>query len=80
MKILFFGISLKVLMAEGSKIKPEEMMRNDATWKAVRLTRPSFIKIKLLPQIKDSTIKRNQLKNLLFKVFDVIFKLVKKLY
>ncbi len=51
----------------GSSTRPEEMMRKEATWKAVRLIIPSFIKIKLLPQIKERAIKMNQLKNLLFK-------------
>ena len=62
----------------GNKTSPEEMIRNDATWKALRLTRPSFIKIKLLPQIKESAIKINQLRNLLFKAYKQVFFLKRK--
>lgn len=62
----------------GSKTSPEEMIRNDATWKALRLTRPSFIKIKLLPQIKESAIKINQLRNLLFKAYKQVIFLKRK--
>lgn len=43
------------------------MIRKDATWNAVRATRPSFINMKLLPQIKDRAINISQFINLLFK-------------
>ena len=49
-------------MAEGSKTMPEKIIRSDATWKAFKCTSPSFIIIKLLPQIMDSMIKINQFK------------------
>lgn len=62
MPILFFGIFLKCLTAEGSKTIPEKMMRSDATWKALSRNRPSFIIIKLLPQIMDSMMNINQFK------------------
>ena len=45
------------------------MMRKEATWNAVNATRPSFIKIKLLPHIKDKAINISQLINLLFKSY-----------
>ena len=56
-------------MAKGNNTRPEEMIRNDATWKAVRLTRPSFIKIKLLPQITEREINMIQLNALLLKKY-----------
>lgn len=59
--ILSRGMRLKVLIATGSNTKPEEMMRKDATWKGFSLTKPSFINIKLLPQIKESALKSSQL-------------------
>ena len=71
MPSLFFGILLKCLTAEGSKTIPEKMMRNDATWKAVRCNNPSFIIIKLLPQMMDSIINMNQFKKLLPNVFNL---------
>lgn len=46
---------------------PEKIIRNDATWYADKLTSPSFIKIKLLPQMMESIIKMNQFKNPCFK-------------
>ena len=49
-------------MAEGSKTIPEKMIRSDATWKAFKFTSPSFIMIKLLPQITDSIINMSQFK------------------
>jgi len=62
MPSLFFGIFLKCLMAEGSKTIPEKMIRNEATWKAFKFTSPSFIMMKLLPQMIDSMIKISQFK------------------
>ena len=56
-------------MATGNKTNPEEIMRKEATCKAVRPIRPSFIKIKLLPQIKERIMKMNQLINLEFKAW-----------
>lgn len=66
-KYLFKGTCLKVPTATGNKTKPEEIIRKEATCKAVTPTRPSLIKIKLLPQIKDRIMKMNQLRNLAFK-------------
>ena len=77
MNILSFGISRKVLIAVGNRTNPEEMILKDATWKGVRLIRPSFIKIKLLPQINESAIKSSQFKNLLFNVYIRIFECAK---
>ena len=48
------------------------MMRKEATWNAVNATRPSFIKIKLLPQMMESEIKINQLIRLLFN--EILFR------
>ena len=53
----------------GNNTSPDEMMRKEATWNAVNATRPSFIKIKLLPHIKDRAINISQLINLLFKSY-----------
>lgn len=63
MNNLLDGIFRIAVIVTGSKIKPAEIILIDATWKAVKCTNPSFIKIKLLPQIKESAIKRNQLIN-----------------
>ncbi len=63
---LFFGTERKCLIATGSNTNPDEMIRIEATWNAVRLIIPSFIKIKLLPQINESEMKMTQLKTLLF--------------
>lgn len=65
---LFFGIILKCLIAAGSNTIPEKTIRNEATWNAVKRSNPSFIIIKLLPQITDSAIKISQFKNPLFKI------------
>ena len=73
MNILFRGICLKLLYATGNNINPEEMIRSEATWKAVKCSSPSFINIKLLPQINESAIKINQLINLLFKILFISF-------
>ena len=54
------------LIATGRNIKPAEIILKEATCNAVRATSPSFIKIKLLPQMMDKSIKINQLNNLLF--------------
>ena len=59
-----------LINAIGSKTIPAEMMRMEATWKAVSETIPSFIKMKLLPHIKESRIKSSQLSGLLlFKLY-----------
>lgn len=55
-------------MAEGSKTIPEKIMRSDATWNAFKNNSPSFIIIKLLPHITESTINMNQFKKPLFKM------------
>ena len=65
--ILFRGICLKVFIATGNNTIPEEIIRKEATWNGFNLTKPSFIKMKLLPQIKESATKSSQLYNLLFK-------------
>ena len=52
----------------GNKTIPEEIILREATWKALRLIKPSFINIKLLPHITEREIKMNQLKKLLFKI------------
>ena len=44
------------------------MILKEATWKAVNATSPSFINIKLLPQINESAMNINQLINLLFNI------------
>ena len=49
----------------GISTKPEAMILTDATWKAFNPNKPAFIKIKLLPQIKDKNIKRNTLPHLI---------------
>jgi hypothetical protein len=66
--ILLRGISRNARKATGRSTRPDEMILNDATWKAVRCTSPSLIRIKLLPQMMERIIKRNQLMNLGFKV------------
>ena len=66
--ILFFGIILKCLIAKGNNTIPEKTMRNEATWNADKCSSPSFIMMKLLPQMTDSKIKINQLKNPLFNI------------
>ena len=68
MPSLFFGIFLKCLTADGSKTMPEKIIRSDATWKAFKFSSPSFIIIKLLPQMMDSMINMNQFKKPLFKI------------
>ncbi len=52
----------------GERTNPDDIIRSEATWKAVRFSRPSLIRIKLLPQINESAIKMSQLINLLFKI------------
>ena len=59
---LFFGILLKCFTADGSKTIPEKIIRKDATWNAVKFSNPSFIIIKLLPQIIESIMNINQFK------------------
>ena len=54
------------LMAKGSRTSPEEIILIEATCKELRPMRPSFIKIKLLPQIRDRRMKMLQSSNLLF--------------
>ena len=71
MPSLFFGIFLKCLIAEGSKTIPEKIIRSDATWKALSRSKPSFIIIKLLPQIMDSTMNINQFKKPLPNVLNL---------
>jgi len=68
MPSLFAGTFLICLIAEGSKTIPEKMIRREATWKALNRSNPSFIMIKLLPQIMDRMIKINQFKSPLFTV------------
>lgn len=65
---LLLGISLKYLMADGSKTIPEKTIRRAATWNAVKWSKPPFIKMKLLPHIMESRMKMNQLKNPCFKI------------
>ena len=79
MKTLLPGICLMLLTATGNKTNPDEMIRMEATWKAVNATRPSFINMKLLPQITDNEIKISQLISLLFKI-DVRFEVAKLWY
>jgi hypothetical protein len=63
----FSGIVLKTLMQVGIRTIPEKTIRIDATWYGLSpLSRPIFIKIKLLPQIKESRPKSNQLTGVLF--------------
>ena len=71
MPSLFFGILLKCLTADGNKTIPEKIIRNDATWKAVKCSSPSFIIIKLLPQIMDSMMNINQFKKPLPNVLNL---------
>ena len=52
----------------GDSTNPDEMILKEATWKAVNETSPSFIKIKLLPQINDSAMNITQLISLLFNI------------
>jgi len=65
---LFAGTFLICLIAEGSKTMPEKMIRRDATWKGFSRSNPSFIMMKLLPQIMDRMMKINQFKSPLFTV------------
>lgn len=60
---LSFGIILKYFIAEGNNTMPDESIRSDATWYADKFFNPSFINIKLLPHIIESTIKMSQFKN-----------------
>jgi hypothetical protein len=41
---------------------PEKIIRNEATWNADKCSNPSFIIIKLLPQIMDRSMNMNQFK------------------
>ncbi len=66
--ILFLGMLLKCLTAAGSKTIPEKIIRSDATWNAFKCNNPSFIIIKLLPQIIERTTKINQFKKPFFKI------------
>lgn len=50
-------------MAVGNNTNPENTIRSEATWYAERLFNPSFIRMKLLPQMMDRVIKINQFKN-----------------
>ena len=63
---LFPGICLKCLIADGNKTIPENTIRSAATWYAVKCNMPSFIIIKLLPQIMERIINISQFKNPLF--------------
>ena len=58
-------------MAEGNNTMPEKTIRSEATWKAVNLSRPSFIMMKLLPQMMESRIKISQFKKPLFKIYKI---------
>lgn len=53
-------------IAQGIKIKPEEIIRNEATCNAESPIRPCLINMKLLPQIIERSIKMNQLKAAVF--------------
>ena len=64
---LFAGTCFILLIAQGSKTMPEKTIRSDATWNAVNLSKPSFIMIKLLPQMMERMMNINQFKNPLFK-------------
>ena len=66
---LFFGTLPMALMAMGNKTSPDEIILIEATWKADKFSKPSFIRIKLLPQIKEREIKMSQLIN-----FEFIFR------
>lgn len=66
---LSLGIKPKYFIAVGNKTIPENTIRSDATWYADKLTSPSFINTKLLPQITDSIINMNQFKKPLFNFF-----------
>jgi hypothetical protein len=54
---LSFGILDKLLKPISSKKKAANTIRSDPTCKAVKPTNPFLIKIKELPQIKESTIR-----------------------
>lgn len=64
LKSLLAGICLIPEIAMGDKKIPDATILRDATWIAVRLTRPTLIRIKLLPQIKESMKKMSQLRSL----------------
>jgi len=70
------GTFLKLIMAEGSSTKPAKTIRNEATWNAVKCSNPSFIMIKLLPQMMERIIKINQFKNPLFNWYKIAAKLM----
>jgi len=60
--ILSLGIFLKCFKAAGSNTIPEKMILSEATWNADRCSNPSFIMIKLLPQMIESRMNMNQFK------------------
>ena len=64
---LSFGMLLKCLIAAGNNTIPEKIIRSEATWNADKCSNPSFIIIKLLPQMIDRRMNMNQFKNPLFK-------------
>ena len=67
--IFSLGINLKYFMADGNRTMPEKTIRNAATWYALKLTSPSFINTKLLPQIMERPIKIAQLRKSLVKMY-----------
>ena len=67
-------IGLMVLSSCSRKTIPAKTMRNAATWYADKCSKPSFIMIKLLPQIMDSRININQFKNPLFMMYKIAAK------
>ena len=54
--ILFFGIRLQPLKANGSITSPALKILMEATCQAVKCCRPIFIKIKELPHIRQSKV------------------------
>ncbi len=68
---LFRGTLHIYFNAIGNNTSPDEMILMEATSKAVSALSPSFINIKLLPQMNESAAKMSQLKSLLFtgKIF-----------